>query len=113
MASLWKFILLIMESWFYLHAFSFYLYFSFRWAMYIYNQNFLLNNFRWCNIKLCPGANRLIKHLSLHNVPMALASNSQRTSIESKISYHQGWKKSFSAIIAGDEVVAPKPSPEM
>uniref|UniRef100_A0A2P2M3U9 Uncharacterized protein MANES_16G020800 n=1 Tax=Rhizophora mucronata TaxID=61149 RepID=A0A2P2M3U9_RHIMU len=68
---------------------------------------------QWCNIKLCPGANRLIKHLSLHNVPMALASNSQRTSIESKISYHQGWKKSFSAIIAGDEVVAPKPSPEI
>uniref|UniRef100_A0A2P2M3T7 riboflavin kinase n=2 Tax=Rhizophora mucronata TaxID=61149 RepID=A0A2P2M3T7_RHIMU len=65
------------------------------------------------NIKAYPGANRLIKHLSLHKVPMALASNSGRASIESKISYHQGWKESFSAIVAGDEVTAPKPSPEI
>lgn len=45
---------------------------------------------RWCNIKALPGANRLIKHLHGHGVPMALASNSPRASIESKISCHQG-----------------------
>ncbi|KAJ6938083.1 hypothetical protein NC651_004699 [Populus alba x Populus x berolinensis] len=68
---------------------------------------------QWCNIKARPGANRLIKHLSSHNVPVALASNSPRANIESKISYHQGWKGSFSAIIAGDEVRTGKPSPEI
>ncbi|KAK9103148.1 hypothetical protein Sjap_020402 [Stephania japonica] len=31
----------------------------------------------WCNIKALPGANRLIKHLKAHGVPMALASNSR------------------------------------
>ncbi|KAK9131562.1 hypothetical protein Sjap_012049 [Stephania japonica] len=31
---------------------------------------------RWCNIKALPGANRLIKHLKAHGVPMAVASNS-------------------------------------
>ncbi|XP_011027433.1 PREDICTED: bifunctional riboflavin kinase/FMN phosphatase-like [Populus euphratica] len=68
---------------------------------------------QWRNIKALPGANRLIKHLSSHNVPMALASNSPRANIESKISYHQGWKGSFSVIIAGDEVRTGKPSPEI
>ncbi|GAV77899.1 LOW QUALITY PROTEIN: Flavokinase domain-containing protein/HAD_2 domain-containing protein, partial [Cephalotus follicularis] len=85
-----------------------------------------------CNIKALPGANRLIKHLSGHGVPMAVASNSPRVGIESKISYHQdvdlhsscmrlygliftfiGWKESFSVIIGGDEVQMGKPSPEI
>lgn len=66
-----------------------------------------------CNIKALPGANRLIKHLSGHGVPMALASNSPRENIETKISYHLGWKESFSVIIGGDEVRMGKPSPEI
>ncbi|KAL5579319.1 hypothetical protein UlMin_011761 [Ulmus minor] len=68
---------------------------------------------QWCNIKALPGANRLIKHLSNHNIPMALASNTPRESIETKISFHHGWKESFSVIIAGDEVRTGKPSPEI
>ncbi|KAJ6405387.1 hypothetical protein OIU84_013359 [Salix udensis] len=68
---------------------------------------------QWCKIKVLPGANRLIKHLSGHNVPMALASNSPRENIESKISYQQGWMGSFSVIIGGDEVRTGKPSPEI
>lgn len=48
-------------------------------------------HFRWHNIKALPGANRLIKHLKSHGVPMALASNSPRESVEAKISYHDGW----------------------
>ncbi|KAK1556366.1 hypothetical protein Q3G72_003766 [Acer saccharum] len=44
---------------------------------------------------------------------MALASNSPRASIKSKISYHQGWKESFSVIMGGDEVKMGKPSPEI
>ncbi|OVA20206.1 HAD hydrolase [Macleaya cordata] len=68
---------------------------------------------QWCNIRALPGANRLIKHLNGHGVPMALASNSPRENIETKIFYHQGWKESFSAIIGGDEVRMGKPSPEI
>lgn len=66
-----------------------------------------------CNIKALPGANRLIKHLCCNGIPMALASNSSRASVEAKISYHHGWKESFSVIIGGDEVTAGKPSPEI
>ncbi|KAF5943740.1 hypothetical protein HYC85_017817 [Camellia sinensis] len=68
---------------------------------------------QWCSIKALPGANRLINHLRGHDVRMALASNSPRENIETKISYHPGWKESFSVIIGGDEVTAGKPSPEI
>ncbi|XP_048135372.1 bifunctional riboflavin kinase/FMN phosphatase isoform X2 [Rhodamnia argentea] len=67
----------------------------------------------WCKIKALPGANRLIKHMRRHEVPVALASNSPKENIETKISYHQGWKESFSVIIGGDEVRNGKPSPEI
>ncbi|KAA8519873.1 hypothetical protein F0562_014206 [Nyssa sinensis] len=68
---------------------------------------------QWCNIKALPGANRLIKHLRGHGVPMALASNSPRANVETKISYQSGWNESLSLIIGGDEVTAGKPSPEI
>lgn len=44
----------------------------------------------WSNIKALPGADRLIRHLSSKKVPLALASNSPRSSIESKIASHYG-----------------------
>uniref|UniRef100_A0A803LPM1 riboflavin kinase n=1 Tax=Chenopodium quinoa TaxID=63459 RepID=A0A803LPM1_CHEQI len=65
------------------------------------------------NIKPLPGANRLINHLHGHGIPIALASNSPRTSIEKKLSYPHGWKESFSVVIGGDEVKAGKPSPNL
>lgn len=68
---------------------------------------------RWCDIKELPGATRLIKHLHVHGIPLTLASNSPKASIEQKISYHQDWKECFSVIIGGDEVKSGKPSPEI
>ncbi|XP_021722820.1 bifunctional riboflavin kinase/FMN phosphatase-like isoform X1 [Chenopodium quinoa] len=65
------------------------------------------------NIKPLPGANRLINHLHGHGIPMALASNSPRPFIEKKLSYNQGWKELFSAVIGGDEVKSGKPSPDL
>ncbi|XP_042403400.1 bifunctional riboflavin kinase/FMN phosphatase-like isoform X1 [Zingiber officinale] len=68
---------------------------------------------QWCNIKPLPGSNRLIKHLTSHGIPMALASNSPKSNIEEKISFHEGWKEAFSVIVGGDEVNMGKPSPEI
>ncbi|KAJ0759221.1 putative riboflavin kinase [Helianthus annuus] len=76
-------------------------------------SDFIIHIARWCKLKALPGAYRLIKHLRGHGVQMALASNSPRDSIEKKIGYHPTWKESFAAIIAGDEVKAGKPSPEI
>ncbi|KAK2977115.1 hypothetical protein RJ640_017639 [Escallonia rubra] len=69
--------------------------------------------YMWCKVKALPGANRLINHFRGHGVQMALASNSPRTNVDTKISYQPGWKESFSVIIGGDEVTAGKPSPEI
>ncbi|CAA6666489.1 unnamed protein product [Spirodela intermedia] len=68
---------------------------------------------RWSTIKALPGADRLIRHLSGNQVPLALTSNSPRSSIESKIASHDGWKESFSVIIGCDEIRYGKPSPEI
>ncbi|XP_014522040.1 bifunctional riboflavin kinase/FMN phosphatase isoform X1 [Vigna radiata var. radiata] len=66
---------------------------------------------RWAKAKALPGANRLIKHFQKNGVPVALASNSLREYIDAKISYHKGWKESFSVILGSDQVKAGKPSP--
>ncbi|XP_008813770.2 bifunctional riboflavin kinase/FMN phosphatase-like isoform X1 [Phoenix dactylifera] len=63
--------------------------------------------------KALPGVNRLIRHLHKHGVPLALASNSIRRHIETKISHQQGWKESFSVILGGDDVKHGKPSPDI
>ncbi|CAH9097112.1 unnamed protein product [Cuscuta europaea] len=68
---------------------------------------------RWSSIKALPGAYRLIDHFKSHGVLIALASNSPKSNIETKISYHKGWKESFSAIVGGDEVKTGKPNPEI
>ncbi|RDX70143.1 Bifunctional riboflavin kinase/FMN phosphatase [Mucuna pruriens] len=66
---------------------------------------------RWAKAKALPGANRLIRHLQKNGVPMALASNSLQEYIEAKISYHKGWKESFSVILGSDKVKSGKPAP--
>lgn len=68
---------------------------------------------QWCRTRALPGAHRLIHHLQTHGVPMALASNSPKESVEQQISYHQGWIESFSVIIGGDKVRNGKPSPDI
>ncbi|GLT83043.1 hypothetical protein SLE2022_013560 [Rubroshorea leprosula] len=64
------------------------------------------------NIKVFPGLDRLLKHLSDHGEPMALASNYSLKLFPNGCPM-LGWKEYFSVIIGGDEATAGKPSPEM
>ncbi|GMN53976.1 hypothetical protein TIFTF001_023100 [Ficus carica] len=68
---------------------------------------------KWINAKALPGANRLIKHLYDHGIPIALASNSTRDYIDLKISHQKGWKERFSVILGSDQVKAGKPSGDL
>eukprot|EP00252_Welwitschia_mirabilis_P013342 TRINITY_DN2939_c0_g1_i1.p1 TRINITY_DN2939_c0_g1~~TRINITY_DN2939_c0_g1_i1.p1 ORF type:complete len:411 (+),score=84.13 TRINITY_DN2939_c0_g1_i1:548-1780(+) len=68
---------------------------------------------RWSRAKPLPGADRLVKHLQRHNVPLALASNSPRSNIEAKLAAQKGWKESFKVIVGGDEVKEGKPAPDI
>ncbi|CAK9143893.1 unnamed protein product [Ilex paraguariensis] len=68
---------------------------------------------KWLQAKALPGANRVIKHLHKHGVPLALASNSVRKNIDMKISLQQGWKEYFSVILGSDQVKSGKPAPDI
>lgn len=68
---------------------------------------------KWAHAKALPGANRLVQHLHKHGVPFALASNSVRKNIDTKISHHQGWKERFSVVLGSDQVKSGKPSPDL
>ncbi|KAF6136932.1 hypothetical protein GIB67_025766, partial [Kingdonia uniflora] len=68
---------------------------------------------RWPLASALPGANRLIRHLHKHGVPLALASNSRTNNIEEKISHQQGWKELFAIVLGSDQVNAGKPSPDI
>ncbi|RVW69596.1 Bifunctional riboflavin kinase/FMN phosphatase [Vitis vinifera] len=68
---------------------------------------------RWPTAKPLPGVNRLMKHLQKHGVPFALASNSKKENVDAKISYHQGWKENFVAVLGSDQVKSGKPSPDL
>ncbi|PON96420.1 HAD hydrolase, subfamily IA [Trema orientale] len=68
---------------------------------------------KWMHAKALPGANRLIKHLYNHGIPLALASNSLREYIDLKISHQEGWKERFSVILGSDQVKAGKPSADL
>lgn len=54
-----------------------------------YLPTYICNN-RWSDVKSLPGANRLIRHLHRHGIPFAIASNSLKNNILSKISYQPG-----------------------
>ncbi|XP_024537122.1 bifunctional riboflavin kinase/FMN phosphatase isoform X1 [Selaginella moellendorffii] len=68
---------------------------------------------RFRNAKALPGANRLLKHLVAHKIPIAIGSNSYRSFIAEKLAPHSGWAETFPVIVAGDEVQEPKPSPQI
>ncbi|OVA04046.1 HAD hydrolase [Macleaya cordata] len=67
----------------------------------------------WPLAKALPGANRLIRHLHEHGVPLALASNSKTENVDKKVSNQQGWKESFLAVLGSDQVNSGKPSPDI
>ncbi|EFJ19251.1 hypothetical protein SELMODRAFT_233432 [Selaginella moellendorffii] len=59
------------------------------------------------------GANRLLKHLVAHKIPIVIGSNTSWSSIAEKLAPHSGWTETFPVIVAVDEVQEPKPSPQI
>ena len=62
-----------------------------------------------------PGAERLIRHLNQHQIPIALATSSMRNLYEVKATNHQDWFRLFDAIVTVDdpEVNEGKPAPDL
>eukprot|EP00897_Mesotaenium_endlicherianum_P002821 jgi/Mesen1/2567/ME000162S01696 len=76
-------------------------------------QSLELLSARWHKAKALPGVERMIRHLSHHGIPMALASSSPRVNITAKLGFHPEWAAAFACTVAGDEVKEGKPHPEI
>eukprot|EP00775_Hariotina_reticulata_P007339 gene7340-7551_t len=62
---------------------------------------------------LMPGAERLIRHLHAHKVPIAVATSSHKRHFLVKTGQHQELFSLFDHIITGDQVSKGKPDPEI
>ena len=62
-----------------------------------------------------PEAEKLIRHLYQHNVPIAVATSSSRGQFILKTMHHQPWFKLFNVVITGDDsaVKKGKPAPDI
>jgi len=63
--------------------------------------------------ELLPGAERLLRHLSQHGVPMALATSSNRRHYNMKTSRHVELFSLFKVVLTGDDVLRGKPHPDI
>ena len=57
-------------------------------------------------VKLMPGASRLVRHLQDHDIRIGCATPSPRTTFERKLSGHQHIASAFDSVHCGDEVRA-------
>ncbi|MEW5318824.1 MAG: hypothetical protein WDW38_010010 [Sanguina aurantia] len=64
-------------------------------------------------VPLLPGAERLIRHLSAHGIPIAIATGSHRRHFLLKSSGHTELFSKFSVVVTGDMVARGKPHPEI
>ena len=66
------------------------------------------------NCDLMPGVLRLLLHLKLHGVPMAIATSSHKRHFDLKTTKHiELFNKMFNHVVTGDDVVKSKPEPEI
>ena len=82
--------------------------------MYLQDRDELLRTaFPHC--QAMPGAERLIRHLHNHGVPIAVATSSNNQLFQSKTRNHQNWFQLFDTVVTGDdpEIKHGKPAPDI
>ncbi len=65
--------------------------------------------------KPMPGAERLIRHLHRHRIPIAIATSSSQELYEFKVRHHHSWIDLFEVVVTSDDpaVRHGKPSPDI
>mmetsp|Transcript_12713 Transcript_12713/g.38329 ORF Transcript_12713/g.38329 Transcript_12713/m.38329 type:complete len:383 (+) Transcript_12713:77-1225(+) len=84
-------------------------------AQQLYDESEPLLTARWGEVRMLPGAGRLLAHLRAAGVPMAVATSTPRASFAAKISGPAGalLQDAFQAVVCGDEVESGKPAPDV
>lgn len=62
---------------------------------------------------LMPGAEKLVRHLHQHDVPIAVATSSKKQYFDLKTSNHQEFFSLFQYVVTGDMVNEGKPEPDI
>ncbi|THD18921.1 Pseudouridine-5'-monophosphatase [Fasciola hepatica] len=71
---------------------------------------------QWYKVPSLPGAERLVRHLAKHGIPMAAATGCASVELAQKMKNHQNiWEKLDHAVASGDdpEVLYGKPNPDI
>ncbi len=78
-------------------------------------QRELLLRERFANAQALPGAERLIRHLKAHQIPIALATSSSHELYELKTQNHRSWFDLFDVIVTGEhpDINNGKPAPDI
>ena len=79
-------------------------------------QFFILSKERLQNVKFMPGAERLIRHLHAHHIPICVATSSDEDSVKFKTKNHREAFELFEHIVMGStdpEVEEGKPAPDI
>ena len=81
---------------------------------YLAERNDLLRE-RFAACDALPGAEKLVRHLHRHRIPLALATSSDRDLYEVKITRHRAWFALFARVVTGDdpEITHGKPAPDI
>ena len=81
---------------------------------YLAERNGLLRE-RFAACEALPGAEKLVRHLHRHHIPMAVATSSNRDLYELKITRHDAWFDLFEVVVSGDDaaVTQGKPAPDI
>ena len=72
-----------------------------------------LLNARWSEVRLMPGARRLMEHLERHGVTFGLATSTPADFLAAKMAAHDYVMKKMRCVITGCMVTNGKPSPEI
>ncbi len=81
---------------------------------YLEERNSLLRK-EFVNNNPLPGAERLLRHLHRHQIPVAVATSSDKELFEIKTTRHKSWFSLFNIVVTGDdaEVERGKPAPDI
>ena len=81
---------------------------------YIEEREVLLRQ-KFSDCRALAGAERLIRHLDANNIPIAVATSSNRDLFELKTTNHMDWFRLFNVVVTGDDpdIVNGKPAPDI